>query len=63
MRPGRATAYDTGDLELFEFRETTKTRLNRAFYISILTPCGAYRVSRNLSDGKEERYRRYKRRL
>jgi hypothetical protein len=63
MRPGRAIAYGTGDLELFEFRETTKARLDRAFHISISTLCGAYRVSRGLPDGREERYRRHKRRL
>jgi hypothetical protein len=60
MRPGRAIVCGTGDLELFEFREITKARLDRAFYISVSTLCGAYRVSRDLPDGREERYRRYK---
>ena len=63
MRPGRAIAYGTGDLELFEFRETTKARLNRLFYISVLTLCGAYVASKHLRDGKEGRYRRYRRKL
>jgi hypothetical protein len=63
MRPGRAIAYGAGDLELFEFRETMKARLDRVFYIFILTLYGAYRVSRDLPNNREERYRRYKRRL
>jgi hypothetical protein len=61
MRPGRATAYGAGDLELFEFRETTKARLNRLFYISVLTLYEAYIVSKRLRNGKEGRYYRYRR--